>query len=111
MNLGERIQSLLDEKGISQRELAASLHMHPNTLNGYIRNRRCPDCETVAKIASFLGTTSDYLLGNTQTCVPPTPRFSSGEGLLLSNYRSLDESGKHLLEEISIVLCSNMHRS
>ena len=111
MNLGERIQELLDEKGISQRELATKLHMHPNTLNGYIRNRRYPDCETIALIASLLETSSDYLLGNTSTRVSFPSKFSPGEGLLHSNYRSLDAKGKHLLEAISVSLCSNLHRT
>ena len=38
----ERLLLLLEEKNMTQKELAARIHIAPNTLNGYIRipNRR-----------------------------------------------------------------------
>ena len=40
MQIGTRIQKLLTEQGISQCRLAHDLHLNPNTINGYIKNRR-----------------------------------------------------------------------
>ena len=51
MQLGARIQQLLDEQGIPQYKLAADLHLNPSTVNGYIRGRRLPDCLTLSEIA------------------------------------------------------------
>ncbi len=107
MSLGERIQELLDEKQITQRELAARLHVTPNTINGYIKNRRCPDCATLVQIAQHLGTTSDYLLGNTASSLLPENNISPGEDILLKNYRALDDNTKLLLEELSACLYDN----
>lgn len=101
MDLGNRIQNLLDEKDVTQRQLAADLHLNPNTVNGYIKNRRFPDCETIARIAAYLDTTVDYLLGNTNFRHCPHFPVSDREGLLLGNYRALNEHGKQTLEEIS----------
>lgn len=107
MSLGERIQELLDEKQITQRELAERLHVTPNTINGYIKNRRCPDCATIVQIAQNLDTTSDYLLGNTTLRHVPETATSPGEDILLRNYRGLDDNKKLLLEELSASLYHN----
>lgn len=101
---GSRIQALLDEQGISQRKLSADLHLSPNTVNGYIRNRRVPDCITLAQIADYLGTNTDYLLGNTDMRVYPDRSLSSDEYLLLNYYRGLDSTYRNMLLELSVAL-------
>lgn len=111
MNLGERIQYLLDEKQITQRELAEKLHVTPNTINGYIKNRRSPDCATIVQIAKHLETSSDYLLGNTTCRSFPQMYISPDEYLLLNNYRGLNEDYKVVLEEIASCLYHNCQHS
>lgn len=101
---GLRIQALLDEQGISQRRLSTDLNLSPNTVNGYIRNRRVPDCITLAQIADYLGTNIDYLLGNTDIRVYPDHSLSSDEHLLLNYYRSLDAAHRDMLLELSVAL-------
>ena len=71
MQLGIRIRRVLKEKHITQRELAAALYLTPSTINGYIQARRLPDCETLARIAIYLDTSTDYLLGITGQDEPP----------------------------------------
>lgn len=104
MNLGTRIQQLLTEQGITQRKLAADLHLNPNTVNGYIKNRRCPDCITLSQIARYLGTNVDYLLGNTPVKVYPELSLNREEELLLNHYRSMDQEFKYILLELSAAL-------
>lgn len=104
MHFGARIQQLLTEQGITQRKMAADLHLNPNTVNGYIKNRRYPDCITLSQIARYLGTNVDYLLGNTTIKVYPELSLSEKEELLINNYRSMDDEWKHLLEELSFAL-------
>ena len=111
MNLGERIQYLLDEKEITQRELAEKLHLTPNTVNGYIKNRRCPDCATIVQIAQNLDTSSDFLLGNTSCHTFSSSAISPDETLLLNNYRGLNEEYKLILSEISSCLYRNCRHS
>lgn len=109
MLLGSRMQQLLKEKGITQRELADALHLNPNTINGYIRGRRFPDCATLSQIAAFFDTTVDYLLGNTNLRAYPERSLSVEEGLLLSNYRTMDEERQRLLLEMSVSLYAHSH--
>ncbi|MDD6306819.1 MAG: helix-turn-helix transcriptional regulator [Clostridiales bacterium] len=111
MNLGERIQALLDEKQITQRELAEKIHVAPNTMNGYIKNRRHPDYATIVRIAQNLDTSSDYLLGNTSCRELPQLEVSSEEDILLNNYRGLDDHNKQVLVDISYCLYANGHLS
>lgn len=59
---GEKILQLLDEKEISQKTFASMLNIAPTTLNGYIKNKRQPDFETVKQIATLLNVSIDYLL-------------------------------------------------
>lgn len=111
MNLGERIQALLEEKQITQRELAEKIHVAPNTINGYIKNRRHPDYATIARIAENLDTSSDYLLGNTSCRYLPHSEASPGEDILLNNYRGLDDHHKQVLVDISACLYDTGHHS
>lgn len=101
MNIGMRIQQLLNEKKVSQRQLAEALHLNPNTVNGYIHNRRSPDCETAAAIAAYLNISVDYLLGSSNIRHLSVLPLSRNELLLVDRYRSLDEKGRQLLEELS----------
>lgn len=104
MQLGARIQELLTEQGITQRRLATDLHLNPNTVNGYIRGRRYPDCATLSAIAAYLNTNVDYLLGNSTIKIYPHLSLSANETFLLNNYRSMSPEQKHVLEELSAAL-------
>lgn len=61
--LGGRIQSLLQRRNISQRELAETVGLTEAALSRYISNSRQPKPDMIANIATALHTTSDYLLG------------------------------------------------
>lgn len=114
MQLGARIQQLLNEQGITQYKLATDLHLNPSTVNGYIRGRRLPDCLTLSEIARYLGTNVDYLLGNSSLKVYPQLSLNDQEIFLLNNYRSMPSGQKHILEELSyaLLLCDeHNHRS
>lgn len=104
MNFGVRILELMKERGITQRRLAADLHLNPNTVNGYLKSHRFPDCVTLSEIARYLGTNIDYLMGNTSVKVYPALSLTEDETLLLNNYRSMDEERKQMLKEMSSAL-------
>ena len=104
MEIGTRILELLEEQEISQRELAKRLHLNYNTVNGYITNRRKPDCEKIALIAQCLDSSADYLVGLSYIRCRQQQMMTKGEGFLIHNYRSLDKSEQKILEDISISL-------
>ena len=62
MKLGDRLKKLIDENDISQKKIANDLNLAVSTLNGYVKNHREPDYETLKRIATYFDVTTDYLL-------------------------------------------------
>ena len=60
---GERLLSLLQRQGTTQKELAKRINTTEATLSRYISGDREPKANVVANIATALHTNSDYLLG------------------------------------------------
>lgn len=61
--IGGKIAELRKEQGLNQEELARKIGVSRSALSLYEIDRREPDLETVKKIASLFGVTTDYLLG------------------------------------------------
>lgn len=62
-DLGERISGLLDDLGITQRELAERIGVTEVSMSRYISGDRTPKGPVIANMATALNTTADYLLG------------------------------------------------
>lgn len=62
MTIGDILKQLLEEKNISQRQLAVELNIAPSTLGNYFRNEREPDFETLKMLAVYFNVSTDYLL-------------------------------------------------
>ena len=63
MTLGQRIQTLMDERDINQKQLAVELNLPASTVRNYIRDLREPDFDTLKLFARFFEVSTDYLLG------------------------------------------------
>ena len=61
--LGERIRALLSKQRMTQRQLAEKVGATESAVSKYLKGEREPRAEVLAKIATALGTTSEYLLG------------------------------------------------
>ena len=67
-----RIKELRIQNNISQKDLAETIGVAPNTLSQYETGKREPDNSTLIKLAQYFGVTVDYLLKNeTPSEVPP----------------------------------------
>lgn len=64
MSLGKKIETLRDEKGISQKELSKILDIHPSVMNRIELGTRPVRDEEILKIATYFDITTDELLGN-----------------------------------------------
>ena len=64
MDFGKQLRSLIEERGMTQKELAKELNIAPSTMGGYTQGIREPDYATLKKIASFFKVSTDYLLGH-----------------------------------------------
>ena len=62
MKFGEILKGLLEEREMSQKQLADELKLLAPTLGRYVRNDREPDIETIKIIAKYFGVSTDYLL-------------------------------------------------
>lgn len=107
MDVGARILSLLETEGLSRHEFAKRLHITYNTLNGYILNRRLPDCEILFHMADILNSSSDYLIGRTNLKYYKDLNYSPDEGLLISNFRALNPE----MQEVLISISASMYQA
>ena len=87
MSFGKNLRTLIEERDMTQKELAAQLNIAPSTMGSYVQNTREPDFATLRSIARFFGVSIDYLLDN-QTGQTDTQK----EGELLRIFRSLSQT-------------------
>lgn len=62
-DLGLRIISILQKRGLTQKELSERVGVTQTVMSRYISGDRDPKPDMVANIATALHTTSDFLLG------------------------------------------------
>ena len=82
-NFKSRVEALLKEKGMTQRELAARLGVSEVTVSRWMTdgaNGRNPSIPTLQKIADLLETTLDYLLGKDGKVSQPIQN-TAGDGV------------------------------
>ena len=101
MDIGARILTLLETEGLSRHEFASRLHISYSTANGYILNRRLPDCDMLFRMADVLHSSSDYLIGRTNLKYYKDLDYSPLESLLISNFRALNPELQDLLISLS----------
>lgn len=60
--IGTRLRQLIEDKGMTQKELANKVGCTEAAISHYIKGDRIPRASVLAKIAIALNTTSDYLM-------------------------------------------------
>ncbi len=60
---GQRVKSELKETGKKQKDLCEHLNVNKSTLSEWLNNNNEPSMEYIVKIATYLGVSTDYLLG------------------------------------------------
>lgn len=90
----DTLRALIDERGLTQKQLAQDLEIPVSTLGGYVQGTSEPDFETLKLFANYFNVSADYLLnlkiGNTQ---------SNLEDELLRIFRSLSQEQQELYLE------------
>lgn len=62
MNFSNKLRSLIEERNLTQKQVAIDLNIAPSTMGGYVQGSSEPDFGTLKRIAEYFGVTSDYLL-------------------------------------------------
>ena len=65
-----RIKDLREDSDITQKEIAAYLHVRQNTYSQYENGQRQLPIEYLIALAKFYGTSTDYILGLTEERKP-----------------------------------------
>lgn len=99
LDIGAQLRSLLEQDGITQKQLADALNISTTTLNGYIKNRRQPDAKTVIRLASYFNTTTDYIYGISTLREIASSPYSAEERHLVNIFRGIPEDKRPLYLE------------
>ncbi len=106
MSFGENLRTLIEERDMKQKDVAASLNIAPSTLGSYLQGVREPDFTILKSIANFFQVSIDYLLDNR-----PVKAASPLENELLRIFRSLSpEQQRICVEQCRVFLKSNQQK-
>lgn len=94
MSFGENLRSLIEERDMTQKELAMQLNIAPSTMGSYVQNTREPDFATLKLLANYFDVSIDYLLDNFTGKVA-----DHQEAELLRIFRSLPDEQKSICIE------------
>lgn len=114
MNLLEKLDMLMREKGLNKRTLSQSSGVPYTTIVGlYTKGYEGARMSTIKSIAHFFGVSTDYLIlddvTNTAYGLPTSspdtscPALSPDEQKLIDDYRTLNDQGK---EHIRVCMAS-----
>jgi len=62
MNIGENIKKIREEKGLLQKQVAASVGVHPSNYSKIEKGEREPSIEVLDKIAKLFGLSVDQII-------------------------------------------------
>ena len=98
MEFNERLSNLLNESGISQRELAKEINIDEAALSKYVSGVRKPRMDILVNIAKVLAVSVEYLAtGNNRN-----EDFNTVKNLVCRNISTMSDSQK--LELVEIIL-------
>lgn len=101
MKFGDKLRILIEEQGVTQKELANKLNISPSTLGNYIQNTREPDFDTLKLFSAYFTVSIDYLLDyrfedSISACQSDC---NHAEDELLRIFRSLTDNQKEIYLE------------
>lgn len=107
MSFGDNLRTLIEERNLTQKEVAKQLNIAPSTLGSYVQNAREPDFATIKQISGFFDVSIDYLLDNQLI-----PESSSNENELLRIFRSLTKEQQSIcIEQCRVFVRSNNQKN
>ena len=62
MSFGDRLRFLIEERGITQKDLAREFNIAASTMGCYVQNKREPDFATLKAFSEYFNVSVDYLL-------------------------------------------------
>ena len=66
----ENLKKIREKRGVTQVRLSIAAEVSQETISAYESGKSFPSVETLIKIADFLGTSTDYLIGRINDDMP-----------------------------------------
>ena len=85
-NLPEKLKNLRLENQLSQKEVAAKLHISPSIISAYETGERTPSTENLLALSYLYKCSADYLLGKDNQ--PPVATLNT-DGLTANQLQAL----------------------
>ncbi|HET7628151.1 MAG TPA: helix-turn-helix transcriptional regulator [Bacillales bacterium] len=98
--LGSRIKRLRENRGLSQKQLAAELEISNVQLSRYESGNRKPDPDTIASFANYFDVSADYLLGIASSVSDPQAEYVSEQEQLLLQTLKRHPQLEHVLYQL-----------
>lgn len=102
MKFNDRLKTLRDDRGFTQRQLAEVLNITVSSVSHYENGSRQPGIEVLIRMADVLNVSVDYLVGSADTNILPeemNKQYCKGisTGELLQRAIQLDQSHRQSL--------------
>lgn len=98
MTINERFFSLLDEKGVTQKDFCQATQIPKQTVSGWKNRKTDPPASLIITIANYFGVTAAYMLTGEE------PKYQTNGNVedfstkqLLAYYNSLSEIEKSII--------------
>lgn len=105
MSFGNNLRTLIEERDMTQKELASQLNIAASTMGSYVQGKREPDFDTLKAIAQYFNVSIDYLLDNNSA-----KAATHQEDEMLRIFRSLTPDQREICIEQCRVFVSVNHR-
>ena len=103
MTFSDKLRSLIEEKNMTQKQVANDLNIAPSTMGGYVQGSSEPDFETLKRLAIYFGVSTNYLLN-----IQDGKSRSSMEDELLRVFRSIpNEYQQFYIEQGKVFIHKN----
>ena len=103
MTFSKKLRTLIEDREITQKKLAADLCIATSTVGGYVQGTSEPDFDTLKRLAEYFDVSADYLLG-----IRAKKTDSQLEDDLLQTFRTLTpEQQTVYLEQGKVIVKHN----
>lgn len=94
MKFCNKLRSLIEERNLTQKQVAIDLNIAPSTMGGYVQGSSEPDFETLKRLAKYFNVSADYLLNiQSKNC------STEAEEELLRVFRSMTPESQYIFIE------------
>jgi transcriptional regulator with XRE-family HTH domain len=97
MTFGKRLKNARKEKGLTQKELAALIHVKHNSISDWENDKNKPDIATVELLCGVLAITPSYIMGVKES---DRPVLTADDAILIKKYHLLSDENKKMVTNL-----------